>query len=365
MEQKLLLTPGPLSTSKSVKEAMLYDLGTRDQEYGDIVQETRAMLLEVGQADASKYSVVLLQGSGTYAVESVLTSYISKQDKVLILANGAYGKRMALICEKANICHDIINFDMTASLPLDELTQYIKKDEYTHVAFIHMETTAGIQNNLAAINQLCKTYHKKIIVDAMSCFGGVQTNLDELDLDFLITSSNKCIQGVPGLGIIYGKHEAFKDCKGNAHSLSLDLYDQYKEMEDKQGSFRFTSPTHVLLALHCALKELIKEGGVSKRSERYATNQAFIKSEMMKRGFKVLVKDCDQSNVITTFMIPEGFDFDCFYDYLKKRNFLLYSGKLPGIQAFRIGNIGEIYLADCKRLMKVIDDYLKENSLCK
>ncbi|MEF9920395.1 MAG: 2-aminoethylphosphonate--pyruvate transaminase [Erysipelotrichaceae bacterium] len=365
MEQKLLLTPGPLSTSLTVKESMLYDLGTRDNEYGDIVQDTRSMLLEVGHASPNNYSVVLLQGSGTYAVESVLTSYISKEDKVLILANGAYGKRMALICDKANICHDIINFDMTASPPLDELTQYIEKDEYTHVAFIHMETTAGIQNNLIEINKLCKKYHKKIIVDAMSCFGGVDTNLDELNLDFLITSSNKCLQGVPGLGIIYGLHSAFKECCGNAHSLSLDLYDQYKEMEDKAGSFRFTSPTHVLLALHCALKELKLEGGVSKRSVRYAENEVFIKNEMMKRGFKVLVKDSDQSNIITTFMIPDGFNFEGFYDYLKERNFLLYSGKLPGIQAFRIGNIGEIYLADCERLMSVVDEYLKENCLCK
>lgn len=362
MKQHILLTPGPLSTSLTVKKSMMIDLGTRDHEYSTIVQDTRMRLLELANADKSKYSVVFMQGSGTFGVESVITSWVSSKDKLLILANGAYGERIAQICEQAKIAYQLVEFDMLKSLPIEKIESYMDKD-ISHVACIHMETTVGVLNDIEAIAKLTHKHHKYFMVDAMSSFGGIPIDLNALDIDFLVSSSNKCLQGVPGLGIIFGKHSAYKDCRGISKSLSLDLYAQYQDMEEKEGSFRFTSPTHVMVALHQSIIELFNEGGIFARSKRYDRHQKMIQTFMIENGFETIVSSEDQSNIITTFMIPKNLNFDHFYDHLKMKGFLLYSGKLPGIQAFRIGNIGNLHDEDLKRLFSEIKEYLKEYPL--
>ncbi|MFR8033887.1 MAG: 2-aminoethylphosphonate--pyruvate transaminase [Lachnospiraceae bacterium] len=360
MEQKILLTAGPICTSMRVKEAMLRDLGTRDHEYQDMVEQLRNELLQLAHVDADTHSVVFLQGSGTYGVESVLDSSVGKKGKVLILSNGAYGERMEQICIAHGISYQMQSFSKLEALPVEKLESYIKEDSITHVAFIHCETTAGVLNDLEAILKLTHKYHKRSIVDAMSSFGSMEMNLKELDMDFLITSSNKCLHGVPGVAIIYGKQEAFQQCEGNADNLAMDLYKQWAEMEASRGAFRFTSPTHVLLALNEAVKELKEQGGIAVRHDHYVFLQKKIQDTMKELGFEAPVKREEQAPVITTYFIPEWMDFSHFYDWMKERDILLYSGKLPGYHAFRIGNLGDLSVSDIERTLDEIRVYVRE-----
>lgn len=355
-KQKVLYTPGPLCTSASVKEAMLIDVGTRDQEYAQIVEQVQNDLLELANLQREDFALVLLQGSGTYGVESVLVSAIGKKEKVLILENGAYGKRMEEIALCANLSYELHSFPMLESLPLDEVEQLISTSDCTHVAFIHDETTAGVLNDCEAICAIAKANHKVTIVDAMSSFGGIP--IDFQNIDYLISSSNKCLHGVPGCAIIFARHQELQKCIGHAPSLCLDLYAQYLSFQQGK-SFRFTSPTHVILALSQAIKELQAQGGIIKRYQRYQELHQTIKAFMKEEGFVTLVKEEMQAPIITTFAIPTGFDFDAFYEALKQQDILLYSGKLPNMDAFRIGNIGEISDQDIERLQACVHAYRK------
>lgn len=360
MEQKILLTPGPLNTSRTVKEAMLYDLGTRDREYQDMVETLREKLLDLAHVSKEEYSIVFLQGSGTYGVESVLEGSVGKQEKVLILSNGAYGERMEQICKAHGIPYQIQSFSKLKKLPVNELEPYIAQEDITHVAFIHCETTAGVLNDIEEIMELIHRHKKISIVDAMSSFGSMDLNLKSLGIDFLITSSNKCLHGVPGVALIYGKKEAFERCEGKSDTLALNLYEQWKDMEQSHGAFRFTSPTHVLLALNQAVKELEEIGGITARHEHYILLQKMIRDAMEKLGFDAPVSKEDQAPVITTYFIPDWMDFSHFYEWMKERGILLYSGKLPGYQAFRIGNIGDLTVEDMERVRTEICNYVKE-----
>lgn len=361
MKQSILFTPGPLNTTAEVKQAMQIDLGTRDQEYMKLVKAIQASLLDLADADPAVYACTLLQGSGTYGVESILTTCIRKQDHLLILANGAYGQRMGLIAQKAGLPHTLITFDMLHPIPLDQAEDYIKGKEVTHVAFIHDETTAGILNPMKELYQLAARYHKQVIVDAMSSFGGIPISLRDTPIDYLITSSNKCLHGVPGVAILFSRISSLAKCAGNCPSLSLDLYEQYHVMNDS-GSFRFTSPTHVLLALAKALEELRESGGVSMRYQRYCTLQKRISGFMKELGFQTLIEPVDQAPIITTFLIPDTLSFPSLYAYLKERGILLYAGKLPGIEAFRIGNIGALSDADITYFMTCMKQYMEEHT---
>lgn len=356
---KVLLTPGPLTTSMQVKRSMLTDMGTRDQEYYDLVQETRRMLLQIAQANERHYAAVLIPGSGTYGVESVLTSVVKENEKVLILSNGAYGERMGQICQKSGVPHELVRYSMIRQLDVKEIAKQIARDDITHVAYIHSETTAGVLNDIAAIQEVIHRYHKISIVDAMSSFGAVEMAVDELQVDYLIASSNKCLHGVPGLAFVIANRQHLDQCANIARSLSLDLYAQYRFMEDNPGAFRFTSPTHVLRALHCAMQEMIAMGGVAARHQRYAKLQRQFREAMEAQGFETLVPADDQGVVITTFLYPDGFDFTAFYEYFKTNGFLLYRGKLSDYDAFRIGNIGAIEDADVARFITLLQAYGK------
>lgn len=359
MKQFILFTPGPLNTSAEVKQSMQLDLGTRDQEYTDLVKSVQSSLLDIADADPKAYACTLLQGSGTYGVESVLTTCIGKQDHLLILANGAYGQRMGLIAQKAGLPHTLVTFDMLQPIPLDQAEGYMKAEFITHIAFIHTETTAGILNPLKELYKLASRYHKQVIVDAMSSFGGIPISLRENPVDYLITSSNKCLHGVPGVSILFSRISSLEQCAGNCPSLSLDLYEQYRFMEDR-GGFRFTSPTHVILALSQALHDLQASGGVPARYQRYYKLQRQISDFMENLGFQPLVETAYQAPIITTFLIPETIAFSSLYDFLKQQGILLYPGKLPEVDAFRIGNIGELSDDDITFFMTCMKQYMEE-----
>ncbi|MGL4987890.1 MAG: 2-aminoethylphosphonate--pyruvate transaminase [Cetobacterium sp.] len=352
----ILLTPGPLSTSSSVKSAMLKDWCTWDSEYNFLVQDMRRRVLEIAEAN-EEYTMIPMQGSGTFSVEAVLTSTIGDSEKILILSNGAYGDRMKTICETARIKNDIYKIDQTESFNLLELENILKKDNtITHVSVVHCETTSGILNNIKEIGKIVKKYNKIFIVDAMSSFGGIHFNIHDYEIDFLISSSNKCIQGVPGFGFIIAKKSELLKCAGKSRSHSLDIFDQWSVMESGEGKWRFTSPTHVVRAFYQALLELQVEGGVKFREERYRQNQSRLVEGMEELGFKTIISLQKQSPIITTFYAPEheNYKFETFYSELKKYGFVIYPGKLTKEESFRIGNIGEVFLSDIEVLLDSI-----------
>lgn len=354
----LLLTPGPLSTTKSVKAAMLRDWCTWDDSYNDIVQEVRRRLVSYVGNQANEYTAVLMQGSGTFCVEATIGCAVPRDGKLLCIANGAYGNRIAQIARVLNI--DYVVQDSTELGPVDLDLVERNLDEHpgvTHVMMVHCETTTGMLNPIKEVGQLAKAAHKVFMVDAMSSFGGIEMDLGELRIDYLVSSANKCIQGVPGFGFIIARKDEMAKCKGNARSLSLDIYDQWSTMEKSNGKWRFTSPTHVVRAFYQALLELEEEGGPAARAARYVNNQRILVAGMKRLGFKPVLPDELQSPIITAFLSPdcEDYRFAKFYQAMKSRGFVIYPGKVTHLDSFRIGNIGDVHEADIGRLLVAVE----------
>lgn len=329
MKNYKLLTPGPLTTTEAVKKEMLFDRCTWDDEYKSITQKIRKELLDIGNVNEEDYTAVLMQGSGTFAVESVITSTVGEKDKLLIIANGAYGERIGQIAEHISLNHVIYNNEYDEHPDMDKVKEILDKDtEITHIAMVHCETTTGILNPIEDLSVIAKEYNKTLIIDAMSSFGGIPIDIKALGIDYLISSANKCIQGVPGLGFVIAKKEKLEKCKGISRSLSLDLYDQYKGM-DKDGKWRFTSPTHVVAAFSKALDELKEEGGVEGRYNRYKNNNLVLRKKLKEIGIESYIEEEKQSPIITTFAFPtDAFSFNEFYSFIKERGLLFIQESL-------------------------------------
>ncbi|MGG4489664.1 2-aminoethylphosphonate--pyruvate transaminase [Metabacillus idriensis] len=363
----LLLTPGPLSTSKTVRESMLKDWCTWDKDYNTIVQDIRKRLTALAAPGSEEYTAVLMQGSGTFSVESVITSVIPKENgKLLVACNGAYGERIADMAVILGIPVIIYRSDEQTVLDIESIQDLLETHkDLTHLAVVHCETTTGMLNPIEDICRLAKEYGLITIVDAMSSFGGIPIDVSALKIDYLISSANKCIQGVPGFGFIIAKKEELAACKGNARSLSLDLYDQFETMEKHNGKWRFTSPTHVVRAFFQALIELEEEGGVLARYERYKENQRRLVDGMQEMDFDALLNQENQSPIITAFLYPKdaSFTFAGFYEALKQKGFVIYPGKISKLDTFRIGNIGEVSPEDINRLLSAIKETAKEEAV--
>lgn len=362
MNSYKLLTPGPLTTTDTVKREMLFDHCTWDDDYKQITQKIRKGLLELAHVSEPAYTAVLMQGSGTFGVESVLTSVVGAQDKLLICANGAYGLRMGDICRHAGVPYVLYEEPNTCQPKAEKVAALLTENpDISHVSMVHSETTSGILNDIAAVGQVVKAAGKTFIVDAMSSFAGVDIPVGEIGIDFLISSANKCIQGVPGFNFILANREKLEQSAGTARSLSLDLYEQWKGQE-KDGKWRFTSPTHVVLAFAKAMEELAQEGGIPARHARYAQNQKLLVEKLTALGFRPYLTPDVQGPIITTFYYPDGarFTFRQMYDYIKNRGYVLYPGKTIDAETFRVGNIGEIYPLDIEALAEMLADFLQE-----
>lgn len=362
MKNYKLLTPGPLTTTETVKQEMLFDHCTWDDDYKQITQEIRNKLLELAHVSEEEYTAVLMQGSGTFGVESVLASVIGKEEKLLIAANGAYGKRMADIAEHVGIDYVMYLQDYDKIPDAAVIDQMLRDDPaITHVSMVHSETTSGILNDIQAVGKVVKANGKVFIVDAMSSFGGEDIPVKDWEIDFIISSANKCIQGVPGFSFIIANRKLLIESEGKARSLSLDLYDQWKTME-VDGKWRFTSPTHVVLAFAQALRELEEEGGIPARSRRYRENNALLIKKMGELGIHPYIDGEHQGPIITTFFYPENckFSFSQMYEYIKERGYAIYPGKVTEAETFRIGNIGEIYKEDIEKVAVLMKEFLEK-----
>lgn len=351
------MTPGPLTTTPSVKWAMMLDWCTWDDDYKQIVQQIRRELVSLATTQRG-YTAVLMQGSGTFGVESVLTSAVPPSGKVLVLTNGAYGQRMVRICRKTGIRVGVQDSGERHLPDIHRLKERLHEDpQITHVAMVHCETTTGMLNPVSEIGNVVHALGKVFILDAMSSFGGIPLDMDFIHADYLISSSNKCIQGVPGFSFIIAREAELQKTRNWARSFSLDLYDQWETMEMDRGQWRFTSPTHVVRAFLQALEELKAEGGIEARYHRYSMNQLQLLAGMRVLGFRPLLPEIFHSPIITAFHYPDhpDFDFGRFYDFLKMKGFVIYPGKVTDIDTFRIGTIGDIHSKDITRLLKAIE----------
>ena len=357
-----LLTPGPLTTSRSVKMALMADWGSRDVEFRQVVREIREELLRLAGCDNS-YECVLMQGSGTFAIEAALGSLTpAKRKKTLILANGAYGERAAQIMEKLGRNHVKISKSDTTQLSPSHITKTLEEElNISHVWVIHCETTSGIVNPLSDLAKEVKDRDCVFMVDAMSSFGALDIDMKRDDIDVLVSSSNKCIEGIPGFSYVIVKKTLLVASEGNSHSVVLDLFEQWKGLE-ANGQFRFTPPTHALVAFRQALRELESEGGVAARGVRYQRNANVLVKGLAKLGIEPLLEGNAAGPIIQTFLTPrdENFKFEVFYDALRAKGFAIYPGKLTKRDSFRIGTIGRLDEAVMERVVQAIAEVLKD-----
>ena len=360
----LLLTPGPLTTSKSVKQAMVHDWGSRDATFLKINRTVLERLPEIIHGDAD-FVTVPMQGSGTFAVEAMLTTFAPREAKTLVLINGAYGqraKRILAVAGRATVVHETPE-DTPPDLAAIE--RILGADaSISHVFAVHCETTSGVRNPIEKIAALVARLGRHLLVDAMSAFGALELDVRRSPFDAVAASSNKCIEGVPGLGFVICRKSALAATKDNATTLVLDLHDQWRNFE-KTGQYRFTPPIHVIVAFHQALEEFWAEGGVRGRGGRYAENGRILIEGMRRLGFRTLLPDDIQAPIIVTFHMPPdpAFEFQRFYDGLKDRGFVIYPGKLTVADSFRIGCIGRLYPKDMQAALAAVADVLGEMGL--
>ena len=357
----LLLTPGPLTTSKTVKQVMLHDWGSRDAAFVKINKAVMDRLPAIVNG-REEFVTVPMQGSGTFAVEAMLTSMVPRNGKVLLLINGAYGQRAKKICEIAGRGVAVHETPEDTPPDLDAVEALLKDDKaITHVFSVHCETTSGILNPVAKIADLAERYGKSFLVDAMSAFGALPLDAKASKFDAVAASSNKCIEGLPGLGFVICRKSALEQAKGNATTLVLDLHDQWANFV-KTGQYRFTPPIHVIVAFHQALEEFDDEGGVAGRGKRYAENGRTLIQGMRDLGFETLLPDHLQAPIIVTFRMPadKSFVFQTFYDKLKDRGYVIYPGKLTVADSFRIGCIGRLYPEHMRGVLAAIREILGE-----
>ena len=357
----LLLTPGPLTTSASVKQAMVHDWGSRDQGFIAINKMVLEKIAELAGAQETHVTVPV-QGSGTFAVEAMITSFVPKTGKLLVVINGAYGQRARKIAEIAG--RGVATYETPEDTPPDlaKLEAMLVADKaITHVFAVHCETTSGILNPIVEIAALVARQGRRLLVDSMSAFGALEIDARQVPYDALAASSNKCLEGVPGLGFVVCRKEALAECKGNATTLVLDLFDQAEGFA-KTGQYRFTPPIHVIVALGKAIEEHAAEGGVAGRGKRYRDNAKVLIDGMRAMGFRTLLSDRLQAPIIITFHMPTDprFVFQQFYDGLKDRGYVIYPGKLTVADSFRMGCIGRLYPEHMKGALAAVREVLDE-----
>jgi len=357
----ILLTPGPLTTSLPTKMAMLRDWGSWDAEFNAVTAQIRRKLTDIVHA-TDTHTCVPMQGSGTFSIEAAVNTLVPRAGHVLVLINGAYGKRFAKLTEMMG--RRATQFETADDVPTtaEDVDKLLAKDPtITHVGPIHCETSTGIRNPLPAIADVVARHGKGLIIDAMSSFGALPIDARALRFDALIAASGKCVEGPPGMGFVIVRKGLLENCAGNSTSLALDLADQWAYME-KTTQWRFTPPTHVVVALNAALDQYIGEGGQPARLARYTANCAALMSGMRELGFQSFLPPDIQAPIIVTFHAPADprYAFKEFYDHVRDKGFILYPGKLTQLETFRVGCIGAIGPDEMRHAVNAMRDTLAE-----
>lgn len=356
----ILLTPGPLTTTLETKAAMLRDWGSWDAAFNAVTANVRRRLLDIANGHAT-HVCVPMQGSGTFSVEAAVNTTVPRDGHVLVLINGAYGKRMAKLAQMMG--RRVSTFETADDVPTtaDDVDRLLAKDaSITHVGLIHCETSTGILNPLAAIAAVVARYGRRLIVDAMSSFGALPIDVSATPIDAVIAASGKCIEGPPGMGFVIVRRSTIEGCEGRSSSLALDLHDQWVYME-KTTQWRYTPPTHVVVAFNAALEQYVAEGGQPARLARYTANGETLVAGMQALGFRVFLDPAIQAPIIYTFHAPAdpAYEFKRFYAEVRDRGFILYPGKLTQIETFRVGCIGAIGPSEMRQAVLAVGDAMR------
>ena len=356
----ILLTPGPLTTSLATKTAMLHDWGSWDASFNAITAEVRKQLLDIANAHES-HVCVPMQGSGTFSIEAAVNTLLPRNGHMLVLINGAYGKRMAKLVEMMG--RKVSVFETPEDVPTTaaDVDRLLSSDHsITHVGLIHCETSTGILNPLREIADVVARHQRSLIIDAMSSFGALAIDAADVPFDALIAASGKCIEGPPGMGFVLVRKSVLEKAAGNSTSLSLDLHDQWTYME-KTTQWRFTPPTHIVAAFHQALKQFVAEGGQPARLARYQKNYEALMTGMNELGLKPFLNPKIQAPIIVTILAPDhgNYEFKRFYNQVRDKGFVLYPGKLTQAETFRVGCIGAIGADEMRQAVHAIADALQ------
>ncbi|WP_374553927.1 2-aminoethylphosphonate--pyruvate transaminase [Aquitalea pelogenes] len=361
MREPILLTPGPLTTSLATKTAMLKDWGSWDHDFNTLTASVCSDLLAIAHGTA-EHVCVPLQGSGTYAVEAAIANLLPRDGKLLVLINGAYGKRMALIAHTLGRAFSVYETEDDQVPEPATVARLLQEDPaISHVGLIHCETSTGILNPLSEIAAIVHAAGRKLIVDAMSSFGALDIDVGQLHAEAVIASSNKCLEGVPGMGFVIMRRDSLLASRGNSHSLALDLLAQYEYMQST-GQWRFTPPTHVVAALRMALDQYLAEGGQPARLARYQRNAAVLQHQLQQAGLQLFLPTARQAPIILTFRAPAHPDyrFGQLYEAVRNKGFVLYPGKLTSQETFRVGCIGAIDQAELEQACHAITTTIRE-----
>jgi len=357
----ILLTPGPLTTSLATKAAMLRDWGSWDSNFNAVTARVRKRLMAIIHAEDT-HVCVPMQGSGTFSVEAAVNTLVARNGHVLVLINGAYGKRLARLTEmlgrKLSLLETADDVPPTAA----EVARLLDGDSsITHVALIHCETSTGILNPLPEIAAAIAQRGRSLIVDAMSSFGAIAIDARNIPFDALVSASGKCVEGPPGMGFVFVRRSVLEACGGNSTSLSLDLYDQWTYME-RTTQWRYTPPTHVVIALDAALAQFEAQGGQPGRLARYTANCETLTTGMTELGFRTFLDARHQAPIIVTFHAPADpkYTFKEFYQRVREKGFILYPGKLTELETFRVGCIGAIGPEEMRHAVNAVRDTLRE-----
>ena len=351
----ILLTPGPLTTSLATRSAMLRDWGSWDAAFNAVTAQMCAKLIDIVHA-AYTHVCVPMQGSGTFSVEAAVNTLVPRDGHMLVLINGAYGKRFARLTTMMG--RKVTTFETADDVPTtgDDVDRLLTKDpSITHVGLIHCETSTGIENPLRAIAAVVARHGKSLIVDAMSSFGALPIDARTTPFDALIAASGKCVEGPPGMGFVFIRKAILEGCAGQSQSLAMDLYDQHAYME-RTGQWRFTPPTHVVAALAEAIAQFEAEGGQPARLARYTQNYQTLIHGMSRMGFMPFLDPAIQAPIIVTFHAPGDprYEFKAFYAAARQAGFILYPGKLTQLETFRVGCIGAIGPTEMEQAVQAV-----------
>jgi 2-aminoethylphosphonate-pyruvate transaminase len=361
---RILLTPGPLTTTLRTKLAMLHDWGSWDADFIAVTASVRRRLLAIVHGQDS-HVVVPLQGSGTFSVEAAVATVVPRNGHVLVLDNGAYCKRASKLSQMMGRRCTVLPFPEDEPVSAAALDAQLTADpSISHVVLIHCETGAGVANPLAAVAEVCQRHDRGLVVDAMSSFAALPIDAREIRFDALVAASGKCLEGVPGMGFVFIRKAVIEACAGHSQSLAMDLHDQFEYME-RTGQWRFTPPTHVVVALSEAIAQFEEEGGQAARLARYQDNCQTLIAGLSALGLKPFLASEHQAPIIVTFHAPEhpAYDFKRFYDAVKARGFMLYPGKLTQVETFRVGCIGAIGRGEMQQAVAAVGDAMRELGL--
>ena len=365
--KNILLNPGPATTTETVKQAMTRpDICPREREFGEVMRSVRERLVKVVyDGDDGAYAAVLFCGSGTAGVEAALASTVPPSGRLLVIENGAYGQRMADMAAAYGMAHDVERFGVGGVIDVGRVAARLDAGSYTQLAVVHHETSTGLLNPVAQLGALCAERGVELIVDAMSSYAGLPIDVQQLGVHYLISSSNKCIQGMAGLAFVICRRDLLERLEPYpGRSLYLNLPLQHRFFEQKNFQLRFTPPVQVVYALDQALDEYFAEGPGG-RFARYRANWEALDSGMQRLGFARLHHEGVLSRILTAYVEPDhpAYNFDQLHDRLYARGFTIYPGKGAEVATFRLANMGAVTPTEMEAFIVALGQVVAEMGL--